>query len=148
VESAPEISHSAEKWGFAMPRTCRVLVVEDNGEIRQLLGDVFALEGYRFAMAENGEAMRRTLEAGDVDVVVIDVLLNGEQGLDLAKEAAARGCAVVMTTADHSYRGRLEASGHSFILKPYRIGHLLSTVAEALEQTRVDCETKPRHFGT
>jgi DNA-binding NtrC family response regulator len=133
----------------AMTKICRVLVVEDNGDIRELLGDVFAHEGYRFAMAENGEAMRRILANGDVDVVLIDLHLgSAENGVGLAREAAAAGCPVVMTTGDHRQEEQLAAEGHLFILKPYRLTDLLATVERALEAARARCYTKTRRFAT
>jgi DNA-binding NtrC family response regulator len=131
-----------------MARICRVLVVEDNDDIRSLLEDVFEHEGYRFAMAQNGEAMRRALDGGDVDVVVIDVHLHGESGMALAEDAAGRGCAVVMTTGDHAYRDQLEAAGRHYILKPYRLHEMLTVVEQALEAVRARCATKSRQFGT
>ena len=130
-----------------MPKICRVLVVEDNGDIRELLGDLFAREGYRFALVEDGAAMRRELAAGDVDVVVVDVLLRGESGLDLAREAAARGCGVVLTTGDHRRAAAITASGHRFILKPYRLDALLATVETALAEVQARCQVKARGFG-
>jgi two-component system OmpR family response regulator len=131
-----------------MTKICRVFVVEDNGDIRELLGDVFAHEGYRFAMAEDGEAMRRVLAKGDVDVVLIDLHLNGESGVALAREAAAAGCPVVMTTGDHRQEEQLAAEGHLFILKPYRLTDLLAMVERALEAARARCRTKTRRFAT
>jgi two-component system OmpR family response regulator len=131
-----------------VPKICRVLVVEDNGDIRELLGDLFEREGYRFALAEDGAAMRRELAAGDVDVVVVDVLLRGESGLDLAREAAAHGCGVVLTTGDHRRAAAIAASGHSYILKPYRLEALIETVEAALEAVKARCQVKARVFGT
>ena len=131
-----------------MPKICRVLVVEDNGDIRELLGDLFAREGYRFALVENGEEMRRELARGDVDAVVIDLLLRGESGLDLAREADGHGCAVVLTTGDHRRRGAIEASGHRYILKPYRLDALIVMVEAALEEVRARCRVKARVFGS
>ena len=130
-----------------MPKICRVVVVEDNADIRELLGDVFDREGYRFAVVEGGDGLRHALLEGDVDVVVIDVLLRRESGLDLAREAAAARCAVVLTTGDHSYADRLAASGHRHILKPYRLGELLAVVEAALEESRIKCATTARRFG-
>jgi two-component system, NtrC family, nitrogen regulation response regulator NtrX len=131
----------------AMERICRVLVVEDNGDVRDLLREVFAQEGYRFAVVENGRDMRRALVQGDVDVVIIDVHLRGESGFDLAREAAGQGHAVVLTTGDHTFRQRLEATGYKHILKPYRLEALLAVVEAALDETRVRCETRRRRFG-
>lgn len=131
-----------------MPKICRVLVVEDNGDIRELLGDLFEREGYRFALAADGAGMRRELAVGDVDVVVIDVLLRGESGFELAHEAAAHGCGVVLTTGDHRRAAAIAASGHNFILKPYRLEALLATVETALAATKARCQVKARVFGT
>jgi two-component system, OmpR family, response regulator len=129
-----------------VPRICRVLIVEDDGAVRGLLEQVFDAEGYRFAIAENGAEMRRAIAEGDVDVVIIDVLLRGENGLDLAEEAAASGCAVVLTTGDHTYEKRIGESGHKFILKPYRLSALLDVVRAALDAVRNKCETKSREL--
>jgi len=98
-------------------------------------------------MVEGGEGLRRALLDGDVDVVVIDVLLRRESGLDLAREAEAAGCAVVLTTGDHSYAERLASSGHKHILKPYRLGALLAVVEAALDESRLNCTTGNRRFG-
>jgi two-component system, OmpR family, response regulator len=130
-----------------VPKICRVLVVEDNGDIRELLGELFAREGYRFALVEDGAAMRRELAVGDVDVVIVDVLLRGESGFDLAREAAMRGCGVVLTTGDHRRAAAIAASGHRFILKPYRLEALLATVETALAEVQARCEVKARVFG-
>ena len=131
-----------------MARPCRVLVVEDNGDVRELLRDVFDWEGYRFETAEDGDAMRRALAGGDVDVVVIDVHLRGGRGgesaLDLAGAAAEAGCAVVLTTGDPQQIPRIEASGRRYIRKPYRLEALIDTVEAALDEARARCETKRR----
>jgi two-component system OmpR family response regulator len=130
-----------------MAKICRVVVVEDNADIRELLANVFEHEGYRFALVEGGKGMREALLEGDVDVVVIDVLLRRENGVELAEEAKAAGCAVVLTTGDHSYSERLAATGHKHILKPYRLSELLAVVEAALEESRIHCTTSHRRFG-
>ncbi len=70
-------------------KICRVLIVEDRPEIQELLSEVFADQGYRFAVVANGGEMRKALATSDVDVAVIDVVLPGaEDGLALAKGSA------------------------------------------------------------
>src|SRR5579859_7031924 len=110
-------------------KICRVLIVEDNEEIQALLADAFLGGGYRFAAAADGREMRQALAESDADIVVIDVLLpGGETGLALAREAAARGCGVILITG---HPGQIEAvhqSGHPFLAKPFRLEALLQLV--------------------
>jgi DNA-binding NtrC family response regulator len=128
-------------------RICRILVVEDNEDIRDLLRDVLARGGYRFAAAKNGAEMRQALAAGDVDLVVIDVLLGpGETGFALADHAAAAGCAVIITTGDLQYLDKLEKSGHRYILKPYRLDLFMTAIEEALTAAQADCVANFRHL--
>ncbi len=130
-----------------MSRICRILVVEDNEDIRDLLRHVFAEGGYRFAVAKDGAEMRQVLSQGDIDLIVIDVVLGpGENGFDLADQAAAAGCAVIITTGDLQHLDRLEACGHRYVLKPYRLDLFMAVVEEALEAAQADCVAHFRHF--
>jgi DNA-binding response OmpR family regulator len=56
-----------------MARICKVLIVENNDDVRDLLGDIFHDEGFRFAMVETGAEMHDALDEDDYDIVVIDV---------------------------------------------------------------------------
>ncbi len=64
-----------------MSRICRVLVVEDDRYVRELLANVFAEEGYHFTLVADGGAMRQALadDPADPDIVVIDVDLAGRE---------------------------------------------------------------------
>jgi two-component system, OmpR family, response regulator len=130
-------------------KICRVLVVEDNEEIQDLLEDTFVGEGYRFSVAGSGAEMRAALAQGDVDVVVIDVLLRGgENGLVLAREAAAQGCGVILVTGHPEQLASLQHSGHPFLAKPFRLTALLQLVDRVLRETRAKCEVKGRRYGS
>ena len=131
-----------------MGRICRVLVVEDNGDIRALLADVFVHDGYRFTSVEDGAAMRRVLADGDVDVVVVDMMLRAESGLDLAREAARAGCGVVMTTGHPNHVQSIAESGFQYVLKPYRIAAVLKAVEFALREVRARCHVGDRVFAS
>lgn len=128
-----------------MRKICKVLVVEDDHFVREMLGDVFEDEGYRFTLATDGADMRRTIATDPgIDIVVIDVTLpGGESGLALAREAATRGFAVILVSGDHSRFEQVERSGHRFLFKPFRIGSLLQLVEEVLAAAKKDCE-RPR----
>lgn len=117
-----------------MRKICKILVVEDNDDVRQFLGEVLEHEGYHFVTAGDALGMRRILAKNpEIDVVILDVLLPGpENGLALAQEVADQGRGVILVTGDHQHVERLEASGHRYLLKPFRIDRLLHLVDSAL----------------
>jgi two-component system, OmpR family, response regulator len=129
-------------------RVCRVLIVEDQAEVRDLLGDAFSSEGFRFSLASSAIEMREVLAAWDVDLAVIDIVLpGGMSGLVLAKEVDARGIAVILVTGSHDHSQNIEESGHPFLLGPFKIGALLSMTTDLLRESKARCRTKDRIYG-
>jgi DNA-binding NtrC family response regulator len=126
-------------------KICKILVVEDDHFVREMLGDVFEDEGYRFLLAIDGAGMRQAIAADPaIDIILIDVTLpGGESGLTLAREAVARGFAVILVSGDHARFEQVERSGYRFLFKPFRIGSLLELVEEVLAAAKKDCE-RPR----
>jgi two-component system, OmpR family, response regulator len=129
-----------------MPKKiCRVLVVEDRKDIQEVLESVFLSEGYRFSVVPNGEEMRRVLDQGDVDIVVIDVVLPGaDMGLALADEVAGQGYGVVVVSGHPQHFETASASGHCFLQKPFRVQALLEACERTLRRARKDCELKQK----
>jgi DNA-binding NtrC family response regulator len=117
-----------------MDKICKVLIVEDDQEIRNLFHSVFLDEGYHAAVAGDGEAARGILDADDtVDLVIADIVLpQGPDGFVLANEAARRGHRVIVITGDHRFFERLEKSGHRYLLKPFSTNSLLQAVKDEL----------------
>jgi DNA-binding NtrC family response regulator len=130
-------------------KICKVLVVEDDSGIRELLTDVFDSEGYHFVLAANADEMRAAMASDSgIDIVIIDVRLpGGDSGLVLADEAASRGLPVILTSGDRAHFDTLAASGHRHIAKPFRLEALLALVEEALEATQSQCEREQRATG-
>ena len=125
-----------------MTKICKILIVEDQREIQELLHELLSNEGYRFLIVGDGAAMRSALDThSDIDIVVIDVLLpGGTDGLGLAQEVCDRGLPVILVTGDHQQSGRLDASGHAYLLKPFRIDAFLKAIETALEHAKRNCE--------
>jgi len=125
-------------------KICKVLIVEDDSDIRELLSGTFAGEGYRFVMATNAAEMRSALASDpELDIVVVDLHLpGGANGLVLAAEAAAQGLPVIVVTGDHSRLEEIEKSGHRHIMKPYRLSTLLELVDETLKAAKAQCERR------
>jgi two-component system, OmpR family, response regulator len=129
-------------------KVCKVLIVEDNADIQQLLGNVFSYEGYEFAIAGDGRVMRHILAAENIDVVIVDVALpGGETGFTLAKHALDQGCGVILVTGHGQYFEAVEKSGHRYLLKPFRMRSLLELVDEVLKEVRARCVVKKRAYG-
>jgi len=125
---------------------CRILVVEDDDAVRLLLGEVLQQEGYEFALVRSGAEMRRSLDAGEYDIVIIDISLRGgEDGVALADVAREHGCGVILTTGDPEQMTRARASQWRSLMKPFRIRPLLTLVDSILQETEAQCE---RRTGT
>jgi DNA-binding NtrC family response regulator len=127
------------------PKVCRVLVVEDDPAVQQVFNIVLEERGYDLVLARDGASMRAALHAGDVDIVVVDVLLpGGESGLALAQEAADRGAGVIVVTGHHDHYRRVEESGHRHLFKPFRLSALIDMVEEVLRDADARCRVKTR----
>ena len=126
-----------------MSKVCKVLIVEDHTEVQQLLGSMFGHEGYEFAIAGDGCAMRDVLAGQEIDVVIVDIALpGGETGLTLAKYAVDQGCGVILVTGHGKYFEDVEKSGHRYLFKPFRMASLLELVDQVLKETRRRCVLK------
>jgi DNA-binding NtrC family response regulator len=125
-----------------MKKICKVLIVEDDSDIRELLSGTFGDQGYRFVMAASAAEMRNALASDpELDIVVVDLHLpGGVDGLVLAKEAAARGLPVIVVTGDHSRLEEIEKSGYRHMMKPYRLSTLLELADETLKAAKAQCE--------
>lgn len=131
-----------------MARICKVLIVEDDGDVRAVINEVLAFEGYEFLMASDAASMRRLLADNDVDVVIVDVVLpGGESGLTLAQELTDLGYGVILVTGHHQHFDTVEQSGHRYLLKPFHMNSLLALVDQVLRETQARCHTRRGRSG-
>ena len=135
--------------GTAKKKICKVLVVEDDRGIRELLSEIFETEGYHFILAGTAAEMRAALAADSgIDIVIIDVRLPGsETGLVLAQEVLARGVPIILTSGDRANFDAIATSGYRHIAKPFRLAALLTLIEQTLEETQTDCERERRAVG-
>jgi len=132
-----------------MPRTCKVLIVENDDAVRSLLGDLFEHEDYEFSTVRTGAEMRTALDDEDYDIVVIDVTQPGHaDGFALAQIARDQGCGAILVTGDHRHIERLENSGQHFVLKPFKVQQLLEVADKILVQTAAQCVRRRRGDGS
>ncbi len=117
-----------------------VLVVDDDAEIRGLLGEYLQKNGYRVTEVGDGAGMHAALEAGRVDIVVLDLMLPGDDGLTLCRNLRARSeVPVIMLTARGEETDRivgLEMGADDYLAKPFSPRELLARVRSVLRRTR------------
>ena len=122
----------------AVDETPHILVVDDHREIRELLARYLAKSGFRVSAAENAAAARRRLQAEAIDLVVLDVMMPGEDGLSLCRELRAAGTTpVILLTALGEETDRivgLEVGADDYLAKPFNPRELLARIKAVLRR--------------
>jgi len=126
----------------ALSGAARVLLVDDEPYIREILSRWLVDEGYVCDQADDADSALRLLAAGDLDLMISDIRMPGRSGLELLDEARSRypDLAVIMLTAvdDRETAIRtLEAGAFGYVIKPFDRNELLISVVNALERRRL-----------
>lgn len=117
----------------------RLLVVDDDVDIRTLLAEQLGRAGYQVGTASDGVQMRQVLEREHVDLIVLDLNLPGEDGLTLCRDLRARSATpVIMLTARSEPIDRvlgLEMGADDYLPKPFEPRELLARIRNVLRRT-------------
>ena len=115
-----------------------ILVVDDNREIRTLLTRFLGGHGYRVSAAKDGAEMMRMFEAGRIDLIILDVMLPGEDGLNLCRRVRAGSATpIIMLTAVGDETDRivgLEMGADDYLSKPFNPRELLARIKAVLRR--------------
>lgn len=115
-----------------------IMIVEDDREIRPLLADLLTREGYATVCVENGAAMDRALLRADPDLIVLDIMLPGEDGLSICRRLRSRGATpILMLTAKGEDVDRiigLEMGADDYLPKPFNPRELLARIKAVLRR--------------
>ena len=130
----------------------RILVVDDDEGLRELLVRYLSDNGYEAAGVADGQAMKRHLSSHPVDLLLLDVMLPGEDGLTLARELGSRGGPpIIMLSARGEEVDRivgLEVGADDYLPKPFSHRELLARVAAVLRRRQPAAATgRIRRFG-
>ena len=124
----------------SMDEPIRILIVDDDPSLRGLIRDFLSAHGYLAFEADGGHSMRAMLERERIDVVVLDVMMPGEDGLTLARSVSARpDLCVIMVSALGSETDRiigLEAGADDYLPKPVSPRELLARIRAVLRRRR------------
>jgi two-component system phosphate regulon response regulator OmpR len=123
-----------------MEEITRVLIVEDDPDVRESTAEYLCARAFAVQTAENGEAMRASLENGVPDVVLLDLGLPGEDGLTLARYLRERhDMGIIMVTGACDVVDRvvgLEVGADDYVAKPFEMRELLARIKSVRRRTR------------
>ncbi|MBB3541252.1 MULTISPECIES: response regulator [unclassified Rhizobium] len=120
-----------------------ILIVDDDREIRELVSSYLKKNGLRVTAVADGRHMRSFLEANSVDLIILDVMMPGDDGLVLSRELRAgrhKAVPIVMLTARTDEMDRiigLEMGADDYLAKPFSARELLARVKAVLRRTRM-----------
>jgi two-component system chemotaxis response regulator CheY len=117
----------------------RILIVDDSKFMRMLLADLLTRNGFEVLEAESGEQAVKVFLEESPDLVTLDILMPGRDGIETLQDLRAQSpeARVVMVTAlgmEDYIKRALDSGADGFILKPFSAEKVLETVQEVLER--------------
>ena len=119
-----------------------ILIVDDHREIRELVGRALSQDGFRVSAAADGKAMRKILADSRIDLIVLDLMLPGEDGLSLCRAIRAEShVPIIMLTAKGEEVDRvvgLEMGADDYLPKPFGSRELIARIRAVLRRGRME----------
>ncbi len=117
-----------------------ILIVDDHREIRDLVSRALSREGFRISTAGDGKAMRKVLADARIDLILLDLMLPGENGLSLCRSLRADSdIPIIMLTAKGDEVDRvigLEMGADDYLPKPFGSRELIARIRAVLRRNR------------
>ncbi len=121
-----------------MEQTPHLLIVDDHREIRDALSKYLARHGYRVSVAADAREARRVLGGHAIDLVILDIMMPGEDGLSLCRDLRARSAIpIILLTAMAEETDRivgLEIGADDYVTKPFNPRELLARIKAVLRR--------------
>lgn len=121
-----------------MTGSARIIVVDDEPSVRELIWDYLSQHGYTVATASGGQELRTLLQDWAADLVILDVRMPGEDGLSLARHVReSHHAGIIMVTAAGATVDRivgLEVGADDYLAKPFDPRELLARVKSVLRR--------------
>jgi two-component system OmpR family response regulator len=117
-----------------------ILIVDDHREIRDLVSRALTKEGFRVSTAADGRAMQKVLADGRIDLILLDLMLPGEDGLSLCRTLRAESnVPIIMLTAKGEEIDRvigLEMGADDYLSKPFGSRELIARIKAVLRRSQ------------
>lgn len=117
-----------------------ILIVDDDRDIRDLLSEYLQKQGYRVTAAADGRSMRSAISRAEPDLIVLDLMMPGEDGLSLCREVRAYSdIPIIMLTARSEEVDRivgLEMGADDYLSKPFSPRELVARIKSILRRSR------------
>lgn len=122
-----------------------ILIVDDEEPIRRLLGRMLSRGGYRHMEAENTQAARHLLRRNEFDLILCDVMMPGENGIDFIRDVTSdhRHTAVVMLTAVDDPKvaeAAMDIGAYGYMIKPFRTNEVLIQIRNCLRRRELEIQ--------
>jgi two-component system phosphate regulon response regulator PhoB len=133
----------------------RILIIEDDPEIQEMLTHAFAREGWKLIPALSGEEGLKALQSERVDCVILDIMLPGQDGLKILKKIRemenCRSLPIVMCTArgeETDIVAGLELGADDYVVKPYSPRVLAARIRAGLRRRESGADTVTKKTPT
>ncbi|MGA0565316.1 response regulator [Ancylobacter sp. VNQ12] len=145
----------SKKQNSELPSGPHILVVDDHSDIRDLVSRALLKDGFRVSTVANGRDMRRELVDSDIDLIVLDLMLPGDDGLSLCRELRGRSdIPIIMLTAKSEEVDKvigLELGADDYLGKPFGSRELVARIRAVLRRRnaggRQQAEPQPRIYS-
>jgi two-component system OmpR family response regulator len=138
-----------------MPGAPHILIVDDHREIRDLVSKALSKEGFRVSAAADGRDMRKALADSRIDLILLDLMLPGEDGLSLCRALRAESSIpIIMLTAKGDEVDRvigLEMGADDYLPKPFGSRELIARIKAVLRRSQdkaasPNIDRRPKHY--
>jgi two-component system OmpR family response regulator len=127
-----------------MKPTPHILVVDDHRDIRELVAQALLKDGFRVSTAADGRAMRQIMSNARIDLILLDLMLPGEDGLSICRSLRTNSSIpIIMLTAKGEEIDRvvgLEVGADDYLPKPFGSRELIARIKAVLRRTELSAD--------
>src|ERR1700752_3542907 len=122
-----------------MSQSPHIIVVDDEAPAREMVGDYLKMHGFAVTLCDGGKSLRKEIEGGMPDLVVLDLNMPEEDGLSIVRDLKSRSnVPVIMLTATASPIDRvvgLELGADDYLAKPCELRELMARIRSVLRRS-------------
>lgn len=123
----------------------KILIVDDELFVRELLLEFLSMQGYEVILADSGEKAIQMMNTQPADVVLLDLKMTGMDGIEALKQIrnSAPGAIAIIMTGYPTIESSIEALRHGacdYVIKPFKLNELKSSIENALEEHKFKSE--------